>query len=457
MRGHLSDRPFAGLIGAAALIAGASVTLSPRAFGLSVAGLIGLLILTMPAGRLAWFALGALLVFQSDQGVTTSKLAYLTGVIISVLFAVPRLRVALSEPWGARFKPAVIGAGLLALWIACVTSVQAVAIRGATVETWGRDALTYFLMCAAVLLGIDAAASLGARGARMMAASVGALAAIGFAVAWIGRRGVGGIEEQLLLASMVAVTVPLAMAVTLAFVGNGIRVGWLVYAVGLVSAVLVTGTRTGALLAVIIIGLIGAKSRSRVPASKAAGGLLLVVGGVLLSLPILSDRFTTPGFRESRWNAAVSAITDGFDQDRSGTVRARAYDYAQAIASDFPVMGRGLGQVFPNPNPGGESANFTLDTPWVYIAKFGIVGTLVLASAVGLIMASCLRVYEGVHVPELTATRGAAVAWVALLPFGPPTEDKGFVLSVALIVMLVGAALRERLNDPRSAEDGARV
>lgn len=441
--GSFKVRPYEVSVAASTLLAGVAVALAPRVLAVGLAVAFCVYLLTKPVGRLAWFILGAMLVFQSGAGLTPSKIGYLAGVITSVILTLPGLRVTLTTPWGARFRPALMGALVLAGWVGAITSVQSLAVRGVTVEAWGRDTLTYLLISAAVVLGVDAASSVTVRQARLITVVVGALAAVGFAIAWLARREATGLPaDQNLLASMVALTVPLALALTLGLVGGGVRLRWLLYAVGLVSAVLVTGTRTGAVLAVVVLGLVGVRRKYRVPALKALSGILLAGAAVAVSLVLLGDRLTAQGFRESRWNAALRVITDGYQQDRSGVIRARAYEYAHAIFEEYPLLGQGPGVLFPNPNPGSEAANFTLDTPLVYLAKFGIIGTAVLMVVLWLIISSCVRRHGGPWLPEMTVARGATAVWVAILPFGPPTEDKGFALSVALLVLLVGTASR---------------
>lgn len=439
------QRIWALQLGAIALGAGVVVALDPRLLGLAAAAVVCVYLLTTPLGRLAWFILGAMLVFQSGEGLTVSKLGYLVGVVLSVVLALPRLGTVLSTTWGARFAPAVRGAGLLAAWVALVTSIHSMAVRGIQMEVWSRDALTYLLISVAVVLGVDAASSVPKRQARVITAAVGAVAAIGFAMAWLERRLASGVPaNQDLLASMVAVSVPLALALTLGLAGRGFRMRWLLCAVGLVSAVLVTGTRSGVVLAVAVVGLIGARSKSRVPAAKAAGGLLLAMGAVAVALPVLWSLFTPQGFREGRWNSAVRVLTEGFQQDQSGVIRARAYGYAVRIFEEQPLLGQGLGVLFPNPNPGGAAANFSLDTPLVFLAKFGVFGTAVLAVALWLIVSSFVRRHGSPWLPEMTAARGSVTVWVVLLPFGATTEDKGFAVSVALLALLVGSASREQ-------------
>ncbi len=395
--------------------------------------------------RLVWFALGAILVFQTDDGLTPTKLIYLGGVVVAVALALVHLPAVLRKTWAHRFRSAVWGAAILAGWIGLVTSIYSIVVEGSDPQTWARDALTYFLIAAAVPLGIDAATILEPRWARMITVCIGAIAAVGFAAAWITRRGVGTVDSdpssgQYLLASMATIVVPLALALTMALVGKGLRLWWLALAVAFVLCVLLTGTRTGLVLPLGILGLIGSSSRLRVPPVKALIGLTIGVFAVIVTLPIIGDQVTTAGFGQSRIASAFSVLTDGFAADASGVIRQRASDYASTIAGENPMLGQGLGKVFPNPNPQGVAQSFSLDTAWTYPAKFGWVGILVLIGAILMILYSCIQRAGGPWLREMTVSRVAVLTFAVMLPFS--SEDKGVAIGVALLMTLVGSAAR---------------
>lgn len=396
--------------------------------------------------RLVWFALGALLVFQTTDGLSVTKLAYLAGVLVAVSISVVRLQAIMREPWARRFNPALIGAGGLGVWLLVVSPVYSIMVVGVEPQSWARDAITNLLIVAAIPLGIEAAASVQPHLARLITVVVGGLGAVGFAVAWIQRRGFGTVDPlqadaQPLLASLTMLAVPLALALVMALVGRGIRWIWLIYGACLVLSVLVTGTRTGLLFPIAVLGIIGSVTKQRVPVLKAAAGLALGCGLVAVGLPIVGDRLTTVGFGQDRIQAALDAVLGGLSTDQSGALRERAYAIAEGIAIDHPLLGQGVGGTFANPSS-GVLGGFSLDTPWLYPAKFGLIGTLVLGSALCLVVYSCARRADGPWLRELTATRAIAVTWIVLLPFGPITEDKGFAVSLALLVMFVGSAAR---------------
>jgi hypothetical protein len=403
--------------------------------------------------RLLFFVVGAFLVFQTGDGLTLTKLGYLGGAVIAAVAATHSILKNPDKNWIARVKPALIGAGLLAGWIAIPTLIQSVMINGTPLEMWARDALTYLLISAGVVIGIDSSRSISLPWARRITVAVGILAAYGFASVWIQRRGIveaaGDAQTSgALLGSMVALTLPLALCLTLGLAQRRISLKWLIIAPVFLLAVLVTGTRTGFVLTIVLIGVLGLTAKKRVPIGKALIGALLGVASLAAALPAAGAAFSNEYFVQQRIDMMVRTVQNGFGSDASGIIRQRATNYSTDIFRGSPLMGQGLGKYFPNPNPGGVAENFTLDTWAVYPAKFGLFGTTVVVIALILIWRGLTRKADGPWLLENTAVRGASLAIVALLPFGAPTEDKGFAVIAALAALLVCSASKAAKDDP---------
>lgn len=399
--------------------------------------------LTKPWFRLVFFVLGALLVFQTGDGLSAPKVAYLGGVVVSVVAAVVSIHGRRDDPLVQRFKPSMVGATLLACWVLIPTLVQALVFAGVSYQMWARDALTYLLICAGVFIGLDACRAFTLNWARAVTVIIGLVAAGGFAAVWTQKRGFGeSIENapQGLLASIVAMTLSLALCLVLGLAQQRVRFFWLLLATVFIVAVLVTGTRTGFVLAIAMAGIWGGARKLRVPLHRIVVGVSVGSMAVALTLPLVGSWLSSEQFVKHRIELMLKAFQLGFSQDHSGVIRERAYSYSLEIFRANPVMGQGLGIYFPNPNPNAAPANFTLDTPAMYLAKFGYLGTAILLFSLALIIAPVISRRKGPWLLEITAVRGAIVTWIAILPFGPTTEDKGFAISVALAVFLVGAA-----------------
>lgn len=404
--------------------------------------------------RLLFFVFGAFFVFQTGDGLSIQKLAYIGGVAFASAAAIYGIHTDAEAAWRRKVRPALIGAGLLAGWILLPMLIQAVGFNGVPIEMWARDALTYLLISAGVVIGADAARFVSVEFARLTTLAVGLLAAAGFAVTWVNRRGFASVDDDVqgfILGSMVATTIPLALCLVLGLGRRGIRLGWLVFAPLMLTAVLVTGTRTGFVLPLVLLGIVGAVAKQRVRFSKALCGVALGGGALAAALPLAGAWLSSESFVQERMDLMVRTIQLGFAQDNSGLIRERARQYCLEIFTGNPLMGQGLGKYFPNPNPNSAPTNFTLDTFAVYPAKFGIIGTAVLIAAILMIVSTFVRKQEGRWLLENTAIRGAFVVWIALLPFGAPTEDKGFALSIALAAVLVLAAQEEASAAPAPA------
>jgi hypothetical protein len=288
-----------------------------------------------------------------------------------------------------------------------------------------------------------------------MTLGVGLLAAYGFATEWIQRRGlVEGASattsaEGGLLGSMAALTLPLAMCLVLGLAQSHIHWGWLLLAPVFLLAVLVTGTRTGVVLAVAIVGVIGLKAKKHVPPGRAVVGVLLGFGSLALTLPLAGAAFSSEQFVQQRLEQMARVLEGGFATDASGIIRERATQYCLQIFNAHPLMGQGLGIYFPNPNPGGAAMNFSLDSWAVLPAKFGIVGTTVICVSILLIFLAFIRSGGQPSLYENTAVRGSLITLLALIPFGTSPEDKGFAVAIALAALLVAAAARasQKVNE----------
>lgn len=426
------------------LVAVLAAMQEPRALLLLPAVALGVLFVRFAALRIIVFIGGALLVFQTSEGITLPKVAYLALVSLAVGLALVRLPRILRAAWGQEMRLAVIGSGLLAAWVILVTLPYSVAVEGVPVSAWARDAITYLLISAGVLIAIEAAATSSLKQVRILALGTGSVVAIGFSARWVGLRGFGGAEaSQTLLASFVGVAFPLALAFALALVGPRIRPLYAFLGVFFLVALLVTGTRTAAVFGVVFLGLVGSHRKLRAGVFRVVAGVGSAALAVVLLLPLAGATFSSEQFISQRFDAGVQALTGGLTQDRSGAIRARAYEFAADIWRDHVLMGQGLGRVFPDPSVAGFTTSFSLDTPLSYPAKFGLIGTIVLVGCLALVARALLRRGAHGYTVESTAFRGTVVVVLALLPFGAPTEDKGFALTVALAVLCVAVAKRE--------------
>lgn len=436
---------YAAAVSATVLVVSAAL-LSPQLLLIGPAGIVAWFLVKSPAVRVIFFTIGALFVFQTGDALSPAKLAYFAGATFSLGAAIIHLHRTADWELVQHFRPALIGAGVLAAWMLGPSLLYSLAVQGISLQAWARDGLTALLICYAVVIGVDASAHFSRRYARLLLMSIGLLSAFGFGAAWLNKRGFGDPTDpssgQFLLASIAAPAIPLAFALVMAFSGRGIKLLWLTAGSFIFLSVIVTGTRAGFVLALAVLGIIGAQRKARVPVMKASIGAVVAGSLIALAIPIVGAAFTSTTFLQQRISSIFGVLERGLLVDQSGVIRQRATGYALQIWEDNPLMGQGVGATFTNPNPNAVTSFYTLDTFLTYPAKHGLLGTVVLVVCLILIFKPLVGRVEDQWVAEATAVRGAVIVWLALLPFGPTTEDKGFAISVAVAFVAVGAAYR---------------
>ncbi|MGN7190382.1 hypothetical protein [Curtobacterium sp. MCBA15_004] len=430
----------------------AAVTISPRAILVLPAALALVLVVRFSWARAAFFMLGAFLVFQTSSGLSTPKVFYFAVVALSVLVSLARLRRISHDPVIHNLKPAYLGGLGIILWQLLFVLPYSVGVRGVSVENWLRDGATYVLIGCAVIIAMDAVSSTSTRLARGLVIAVGTVAAFSFASRWISARGLVGAADTdgdaTLLSSLTALTLAVALAFTLALAGTRLRWLWLLLGVVFVLAILVTGTRTGVVFGAVLVGIVGSRVKMRAPVRRVLAGAGIGVAAVAAAIPITASFFTNEDFLTQRLTSIWSTIQNGVGSDQSGAIRGRAYEYCLQIWQQHLLLGRGEGWAFVNPTTGVLGSDFSVDSPLVYLAKFGIVGCLVLATCLVSIFVPLIRRGRSSNwLLENTAVRGCAAILLALLPFGATLEDKGFGITIALAVLLVGSAMRAQRRD----------
>lgn len=381
--------------------------------------------------RLAWFVLGALLVFQSSDAVTGQKLAYLAGAVLVAGLSLVRVLKS-RDTWLAHYRPV--------LWCTCAYSLVlvislAVGVDGNGLSGWLRDVSPYVLLALAPIVAFDAAHDMSTSSVEGLVLVAGVGGAVGFTSDWLDRRGVSALPfGRLLLASVMLAAAGFAFTLARAALGPH-QTRWAAAAAGIPMMMLTTGTRTIVAFAIGLLGLIGRRSRQGLSAWKVTllgGGLagLLAIGVPVAASRVLSD----PAFLDARIRAALSLAQNRGDGDASFQGRSSAYQTVLAGILEHPWFGAG---------PGNIRLQVALDTPLITVLKFGVVGSVVLVALL-VSMVMCGRRSAQVHGYTTTHTAARVFTYLAvgLLPFGAPLEDKGFPAAVCLVLCAVAITTR---------------
>jgi O-antigen ligase len=370
-----------------------------------------------------------------------------------IVLAVVTSVIALFALTMAATRLLVITFGLL--WVSLVPLVLIVfsafiaQLNGSNPSDWARDAAPYALLPMLPIIGIDCGRTISPQNMVRVLVAGGLLAAVGFSFEWLDRRGVNALGlGKFTLATAAMIAALLCYAIARAAWGSR-RITWSLVACGLVMSVVITGTRTGLIFLAAFAGIAGSRKKGRIPVHRLLAVLApVVVVTAVASTVVASVVSTDPNFLSNRVNAAVLLI-QGDRSDASYLDRVNQYGFAQKAMSAHPLLGTGPGFLFPNSNPAQPSA-FTLDTPLVTPAKFGIVGTAVFLLFLAQILYSVHIVRKMIH-HTVVDTAIRAFAWVFLLdvPFGGFIEDKGFSIALMLLLGLLSSTARETVPDTK--------
>ena len=415
--------------------------------------------------------LGGLVILQGSNNLDASKIVYfllataaVVGAVVSAPMWLSRTSVSTASLW------LVASASLVPLLIVSLAVSRA---YGTPIISWLRETSAYALLAAAPILALACAGRASRRWLVTVIAVCGALASVSFAISWIGRRNLADLPiDRLTLPSEPLAAALLAVATSLALVGLSRRWWWAATAGAVLGLFFISGTRSTLLLLAVPIGIAVFAGR---PWKRAALVLLTEIamaGAVFfvgqsaiaiangnMSLFPLSSTATpsaqaSPGLagapapdpagapapdRLGQRVSSVSTLITDPGSDQSFQERLEQTKSAWQAFARNPLFGVGPGYTFQWTNYANRvSSTFTLDTPLIYLAKFGLLGLipLVLFAAAYLRLALALwRRREEARIEYLSLVGFAIVLLVVGLQ-GFPTEDKGSSFALILLVAL---------------------
>ncbi|MBT0769474.1 O-antigen ligase family protein [Kineosporia sp. J2-2] len=394
------------------------------------------LLVAQPWTRFVTVVVGGLLLFQTAGA--AAKQGYFA--IAVVCCAVSGLHIARTSSTTTRcFRPMIYAGAFLIT----VLSISLLVSRSVDVpfSAWLTDVIPYILLAMLPVVGIDAGRQIPPRIMGVLIAVIGLISAIGFCVAWLSLRGASTMGlDRLTLASLVFTA--LAFTYALAHTGQGgKRAGiWLTVAVLMLALILVTGTRTGIVFVAGFFGVMGLRRRGGgVHPARMLVYMVLATGAVMTTVPLLAGRLVDdPNFIAEKLGNGLAVLHGGAEQDQSFQGRQRAYELTQAYFHAHPWLGTGPGFFW------------SVDSPWMVLAKYGIIGAGALIVYLGAVVVSARRVRALTGPLRLhAAARGWLIILLGLTPFAAWTDDKGLALAVTLFV----AALASHAHAAERAHD----
>lgn len=416
------------------------------------------------------FVLGGLLVFQGSDGLDVPKSIYMALTLIAVSSATIRL---IRERAVLRQDPVLmtwltVGAAFGAV---VVVSLPVAMVGGIALTSWLRDAAPYAMFAIAPLLGVDGR-WLPRRFFVVLLVVGGALAVTSFAVEWTTRRLIVELPiDRLVLPTGILASTLLAYAAARS-VTDRRYLRWILVAGLVLGTFFVTGTRSTLLLVAVPIAVSVCSSGGFRRAVSAVVGTLLValivpfvfsvvvIGVAPLPTPTPSPTLvptvtagTSPGQTAGPTGQPAAPtptpkpnpIGDRIDSigdviadpagDASLAERIAQTRAAWEVFVSGPLLGTGPGHMIDWVSEvRGPRSGFNLDTPLIYLAKFGIVGLLapsLLLSAFVITIRAGRRRQADTAVATLVGV--ATVFGIAGL-LNSPFEDKGLSFGLVLIL-----------------------
>jgi hypothetical protein len=413
---------------------------------------------------------GGLVALQSSQDLDVVKIAYMAAAALAVTGSVWTVYQGRADPLIEFARPWLI-ASLVAAGI-IGSSLPVALLHGTAFSTWIRDAAAYALVVAAPWVAIDLAWSVTRRTTVALIVLVGGLATLSYAIVWVQRRAMADVPiDRLVLPSFMLATAFFAFAVAQSVSDERRRYRWAALASVAIALLLLAGTRTTLAILIVPVAVLAAAwltdsdrslRRRTLPAllplvtavvivTSSQMNLAIDLGGLMGPLtgdgpgsstgdPRATPDSHTLGGRFDTFGS-VLAGRDSSLQDRIAQTRA-AWD----LFLTSPLIGGGLGIVVPWTRTSGRlETQFTADTPLLVLAKFGVLGLVLVAVLGGAWLITIRRLKKGGGITQVSrlALVGFGVAVAILTPFGWQLEDKGTGLAVILLLALAFTETRQ--------------
>ncbi len=417
--------------------------------------------------RTAFVVFGGLAVLQSSEGLGLIKIGYLFGVAIALVGALNNLRQLETTAAYRMLRPLL---GLSLLFAAMVALSLGVAIAyGTPVTAWLRDAAPYFFLASVPIFALDLRASASTRLIVAMFVVAGVLASLSHTIAWLDRRHLADFPfGTFALPSSGLRSAIYIYALSSVLLSRGPRTGWTLLSALVLSWGWIIAGRIDTLALPLVALVVGAFAVKRDRQLVRPTLRLLTIGGLALLFALI---FILSMVRFSGYNTSIltsrlgpiaqasigsetdtGSVTTGFRADPSYQERSVQTRLAWQTFISKPILGTGPGHTFEwEDSQGRPRVGFQVDTSLSVLAKFGIVG-IVLLLALAIALASFLR--NAARGSGITVAQAALVGYAALAllisPFAVPLEDKGFsfgllfLLALSLPAAATPARIRER-------------
>ena len=388
---------------------------------------------------------GGLFVLQGSSDLDAVKIVYLlcaAAAVALALFSVPwwmsESRAAVARPW-LFFAGAAIALVIL--------SAAASRAQGTPFASWLRDAASYALLAATPILALACARVASRRWLVAALALCASLASVSFAVEWIGRRQLASLPiDRIALPSEALAAALIALATGAALAATQRKLRWAAVGGAALGLFFVTGSRGTLLLLAVPLGMAilagrGWRSAGLVVLTEVVvAAAILIAGGSAISGANGGPAVVVwPETGYGHGVPGVETLLTDPGSDPSFQERVLQTRVAWDTFATNPLLGVGPGYIFHWKSTANVPLAWpTLDTPLVYVAKFGILGVMLLALLVVAYLRLTLELWRRRQAAQMEFLTMAGFALV-LLMLGIqyfPLEDKGASFALILVLAL---------------------
>jgi O-antigen ligase len=401
---------------------------------------LALLLASNPHLRLGFVVFGGLLVFQSSDELTPTKLLYLFGVGAAALGAFVRVS-RMSRNRAVHDALPFLRASLVFVLLLAASLLLSFA-NATPQKLWLRDVAPYVLFAAAPLFAVDAATSLSQRALRRVLVVAGLVGSLAFSAEWLSRRSIVDASSVVGLPTVMLGAALFAYAMAVVLTSQRGRALWLVIATTVFFCYVITGTRSSLLLLAAPLAILFGTRRGMVRRSARLVVALPLVA-LLIGLGTLSFAEKTSADQQVLSARVELLLNTGDVSDQSYASRRAQGEAAWEAFLHNPLLGIGAGEAIEwRDQEGLMTSGLNIDSPLGYIAKFGLLGLVPLAFLVWSFI-QFLRLFRfdvsGTSVARfaLIGFAGVFVGWWIL---GVPFADKGLASGFLLLIAL---ALKE--------------
>jgi len=393
-----------------------------------------------------------LVLFQNSAIPAAMKNAFVALVIVLGISAAQSVsrRLSLVDPSVRRDANRILLAALL-ITVYLFLQLATLVWSPVPLDDWIRDALNYALIPAMLAIGLDLGLAASRRQTMFLTIGIGFAGALSFAGGWLSRRGAeDSVLGQVGLASSFVSFAGICICLAWYFSHPKAKILFFIVGLAQLGILLLGGGRSTLLYAVALVAFVILANSLALGTRMFRGLIAVAIAGTGLQIVVALSSSLGGGVAANRFDWFERLFTYGstvVSTDGSAIARSRAYQWSLDIWSEHVLFGRGLGHWLPSVTTGEPTAGtYTLDTPFIALAKFGIVGTVVLVVAISI-------AFTGLHgrgaMDPASRTRRLFVASVAflcvfLLPNGFPLENRGFPLMMLLTAAVAFSLVSHR-------------